>query len=54
MEKGKVILLALPFAISMGLVIYGQQTVGYGYLAMEIVGLCGILFVVYCYNRQYK
>ena len=54
MEKNKIISLAILFIVSMGLIFYGQRTVGYGYLALEILGLCGILFVVYCYNKQYK
>ena len=54
MEKNKIIALIIIFIVSMGLIIYGQRTVGYGYLALEIIGLCGILFCVYCYNKQYK
>lgn len=54
MSRNKIIALALIFIISLILLFYGQKTVGYGYLALEIIGLCGILFVVYCYNKQYK
>ena len=54
MEKNKIIGLGILFIVSMALIFYGQRTVGYGYLALEIIGLCGILFVIYCYNKQYK
>lgn len=54
MSRNKIIALAITFIVSMGLIIYGQRTVGYGYLALEVIGLIGILFVVYCYNKQYK
>ena len=54
MEKNKIIALVIIFIVSMFLVFYGQRTVGYGYLALEVIGLCGVLFVIYCYNKQYK
>lgn len=51
MSKNKIIALVILFIVSLGLIIYGQRTVGYGYLGLEVLGLCGILFVVYCYNK---
>ena len=52
--KTKIILLSLVFIVSVILIWYGQKTTGYGYLGLEVIGLVGILFVVYCYNKQYK
>ncbi|MEF9968035.1 MAG: hypothetical protein RSC10_04970 [Longicatena sp.] len=53
-NRNKIILLALLFVGSVGLICFGQLHVGYGYLGLQVLGLIGILFVMYCYNKQYK
>lgn len=38
---------------SLALVVLGQQTVGYANLAMMLLGLAGILFMLYRYNCSF-
>ena len=37
---------------SIGLVIYGQRSVSYSGLGMMLLGLAGILLVLYIYNKS--
>ncbi|MCI1892401.1 MAG: hypothetical protein LKI92_09750 [Schleiferilactobacillus harbinensis] len=41
------------FAISIFLVVYGHTKIGYPYLGMELLGLTGILLLLWQYNRKY-
>lgn len=41
------------FFVFIGLVIYGQKTVGKMYLGMELLGLAGLLGLLWDYNRKY-
>ncbi|MBU5465411.1 hypothetical protein KQI49_01040 [Virgibacillus sp. MSJ-26] len=41
------------FAFCMFLIIYGQRTVGKLYLLMQLVGLAGLLFLLWNYNRKF-
>lgn len=50
----KTILMVLAFVLGLVLVIVGQRTVGYPYLAMQILGLVLILYVVNLYNKRYQ
>ena len=50
----KNIIAAIAFVVVLGMVIYGQKTVGVGYLAIQLVGLSGLLFLLYLYNRKYQ
>ncbi len=50
----KNIIAAIAFVVFLGMVIYGQKTVGVGYLAIQLVGLSGLLFLLYLYNRKYQ
>ncbi|WP_297236600.1 hypothetical protein [uncultured Faecalicoccus sp.] len=50
----KTILKFVAFFICVGLVIYGQKTVGIPYLMIQIVGVIGIMILIYLYNRKYK
>lgn len=40
--------------VCLGLVIIGQKSIGYTGLLTMIIGLGGILLLLYFYNRQYK
>lgn len=48
------ILIAIVFAACIALVIIGQRNVGLGGLGMEFVGLAGLLFLLWLYNRQFR
>lgn len=50
----KTILMVLAFVLGVVLVIVGQRTVGYPYLAVQIFGLALILYVVNVYNKRYQ
>lgn len=52
-EKVSRILKIVVFAVSMFLIIYGQRTVGKLYLSMQLIGLAGLLFLLWNYNRKY-
>lgn len=53
-SKSTLLIGIVLFVISVALVFIGQKNVGYTGLGMEIIGLVGILIVLYLYNRQYK
>lgn len=48
------IIMSVISVICLGLIIFGQRTVGVGYLALEFVGLIGLLVLLFIYNRKYK
>ncbi|MEG0452990.1 MAG: hypothetical protein RR428_07375 [Coprobacillus sp.] len=50
----KNIISVVCFIVSMALVFIGQRNVGYTGLAMEIIGLIGLLALLYSYNKKYK
>lgn len=50
----KNIMAGLCFVISFGLVCIGQSNVGYTGLVMELIGLVGLLVLLYLYNKKYK
>lgn len=50
----KIIIYLLLFCIFVGLVITGQKTVGPQYLLMQLVGVLGILGLLYLYNKKYQ
>ena len=54
--EGKIgtILKAVLFVIFLVMVIWGQRQIGYGNLAMMLIGLAGMLGLLYSYNRKYK
>ena len=54
---GKVIknvILLVVFAVCVGLVIIGQRNISLTGLAMELIGLVGLLVLLFLYNRTYK
>ncbi len=53
-EKTKIMINLLLFIAFMSLIVVGQRTVGYANLALMLVGLAGLLGMLYFYNRRYK
>lgn len=41
------------FILCVGLVVYGQRTTGKGYLLVQLIGLGGLLVLLWNYNRKY-
>lgn len=50
----EMILCILVFCICIALVIIGQKTVGIKHLLLQLVGLAGILTLLYGYNKKYQ
>lgn len=48
------ILVAIVFIACIVLVVVGQKNVGLGGLGMELLGLAGLLFLLWLYNHQFK
>ncbi|MCI8292349.1 MAG: hypothetical protein HFH53_02275 [Hespellia sp.] len=44
----------LLFVVFISLIIYGQNTIGPKYLAIQMIGLLGILGQLYVYNKAYQ
>ena len=42
------------FICSLTLIIIGQRNIGPSGLGMMLVGLAGLIFLLWLYNRQYK
>ena len=42
------------FIISFALLFYGQKNVGYMGLTLELIGLAGLVLILYIYNKRYK
>lgn len=52
-DKIKMVLKIVFFLLCLFLIIYGQKTVGKMYLLIQLVGLAGLLFLVWNYNRKF-
>ena len=50
----KTILSLIAFIVCVALVVIGQKTVGIPHLMLEIVGVIGIMILIYLYNRKYQ
>ena len=50
----KVILMCLLLCVFVALIIIGQKNIGYAGLGMMIVGLIGILGLLFVYNNKHK
>lgn len=50
----EIIINLVVFVICLGLVIVGQKTVGIKYILMQLIGLAGILVLIYRYNKKYQ
>lgn len=48
------ILVAVVLCVCIALVIVGQRNIGLAGLGMEMLGLAGVLVLMWLYNRQYK
>ncbi|MBQ9989765.1 MAG: hypothetical protein IJP31_02305 [Lachnospiraceae bacterium] len=48
------IILAIFFCAMIALVVIGQRNVGLKGLGLELLGLGGLIFLLWLYNRQYK
>lgn len=42
------------FIVCMGLIIVGQRTVGVSHLVIMLVGLIGLLLLLFAYNKTHK
>lgn len=47
------VLKVLFFIVCLALVIYGQATVGKVYLLLQLIGLAGLLVLLWNYNRKF-
>ena len=50
----KVILMCLLLCVFVALIIIGQKNIGYAGLGMMIIGLMGILGMLFVYNNKHK
>lgn len=48
------IIVAIVFVVCVALIVIGQRNVGPQGLLMMLVGLAGLIFLLWMYNRQYK
>lgn len=48
------ILVAIVFCVCVALVIVGHRNVGLQGLIIELIGLAGLIFLLWLYNRQYR
>lgn len=48
------ILVAIVFCVCVALVIVGHRNVGLQGLITELIGLAGLIFLLWLYNRQYR
>ncbi len=54
MKKIKMIITAIFFIFSVYLVVKGQTITNWWGLSMMLIGLSGLLFELYLYNRSFK
>lgn len=47
-------ILLVVFVVCLGLVIIGQRNISLTGLSMELIGLVGLLVLLFLYNRKYK
>ena len=50
----KIILMCLLLCVFVGLIIIGQKNIGYAGLGTMIIGLIGILGMLFIYNNKHK
>ncbi len=48
------ILVLAVFVVCVALVVVGQRNIGPSGLLTQLVGLAGLVFLLWLYNRQYK
>ena len=49
-----VVLKVILLCFFVGLIVIGQKNIGYSGLGMMVFGLCGILFLLYSYNKSHS
>ena len=54
MKALKIIVMLVIFVICIALVIIGQRNIGPSGLGLMILGLAGLVSLLWIYNRQYK
>ncbi|MDD3402241.1 MAG: hypothetical protein PHQ72_02635 [Hespellia sp.] len=50
----KIIIYLIIFAVSVLLVIAGQRDIGVKGLGMQLIGIAGLILLLWNYNRQFK
>lgn len=50
----KIIVCALVFCVCVALIVIGQKTVGVKNLLLQLLGLAGILVLLFLYNKKYQ
>ena len=50
----KNIILLVIFVVCIALIIIGQKNISVTGLVMELIGLAGLLVLLYLYNRKYR
>lgn len=50
----KNIIMLIVFMVSLALIIIGQKHIGVSGLVQELVGLIGLITILFIYNRRYK
>ena len=53
-NKGMNIIMIVLFSVFLGMIIWAQKTVSVRNLMIEIVGLTGLLTLLFLYNRKHK
>mgnify|MGYP001337979076 CR=1 FL=1 len=54
MKKLKALIIILGFILSISLIYKGLRITSYFGLAIMLIGLAGLLFELYLYNRKYQ
>jgi len=52
--KTKTIIMVVVAIIGLLMIIFGQRTIGYQGLFIELIGLFALLCVLFVYNRDHK
>ena len=50
----KIIIKSIVFIVCLGLIIVGQKNISLTGLAMELIGLVGVLVLLFLYNKKYQ
>lgn len=53
-EKIRNLIMVIVFVVCLVLIIIGQKNIGVPGLIMELVGLVGLLTLLFIYNNKYK
>lgn len=53
-SKRDALIMLVVFIVSIVLIFVGQRNIGYFGLLLEVIGLSGLIFDLYFYNRHFK